>query len=137
VSDDIFKASGGKSKGNLRAMHGKVAAGRFDDIVFDDANKRIEGCAKVVDDDEWKKVEEGVYTGFSHGGSYAKRWKDESNPALTRYTPELAEVSLVDNPCVPTGHVRVRQGRRQHRAAEVQQQRGHHDQGNPKSSRRE
>jgi len=47
-SDDIFKASGGKSKGNLRAMHGKVAAGRFDDIVFDDANKADRGCAKVV-----------------------------------------------------------------------------------------
>lgn len=101
-SDEASERSKGKSKGNLRAMHGSVAAGRFEEIVFDDDNKRIEGVAKVVDDDEWTKVLEGVYTGFSHGGEYAKRWKDPEQPHLTRYTPELAEVSLVDNPCCPT-----------------------------------
>lgn len=101
-SDDFAKATKGESKGNLRAMHDNVAAGKFTDIVFDDDNKRIEGVAKVVDEDEWLKVQEGVYTGFSIGGGYAKRWKDPDNPGLTRYTPELCEVSLVDNPCVPT-----------------------------------
>lgn len=35
-SDEQFKASGGKSRGNLRAMHDKIAAGIFTDITFDD-----------------------------------------------------------------------------------------------------
>lgn len=98
-SGDIQKASGGRSLGNLRAMHGKVAAGKVTDIVFNDDAKQIEICAKVVDDDEWKKVEEGVYTGFSQGGRYAKRWKDEDG--LKRYTAAPVEVSLVDAPCLP------------------------------------
>lgn len=101
-SDEIKDASGGKSLGNLRSMHESIAAGKFTDIVFDDENKLIEGAAKVVDEDEWNKVKEGVYTGFSIGGSYSKRWKDPENPTLWRFTPKLAEVSLVDNPCVPT-----------------------------------
>jgi hypothetical protein len=100
-SADATKATDGKSKGNLRVMHNSVAAGKLTDIVFDDANKRIEICAKVVDDAEWKKVEEGVYTGFSQGGSYVKRWKDETDPTLTRYTADPVEVSLVDLPCLP------------------------------------
>ena len=69
-SADIAKDTDGKSLGNLRAMHGKVAAGKFVQIDFDDAAKTIDVCAKVVDDGEWKKVCEGVYTGFSIGGSY-------------------------------------------------------------------
>lgn len=101
-SQQFEDASHGKSLGNVRAMHGRVAAGKFTGIDFDDANKRISGTAKIIDDDEWEKVLEGVYTGFSIGGGYAKRWPDESNPALMRYTPVLHEVSLVDNPAVPT-----------------------------------
>lgn len=98
----FHEASGGKSLGNVRAMHGTIAAGKLTDITFDDENKRIEGVAKVVDEDAWQKVLEGVYTGFSIGGGYAKRWQDSENPALMRYTPTLSEVSLVDNPAVPT-----------------------------------
>ena len=75
-SADIAKASDGKSLGNVRAMHGKVAAGKLTALTCNDSDKQIEVCAKIVDDDEWNKVEEGVYTGFSHGGSYVKRWKD-------------------------------------------------------------
>lgn len=98
-SDETFAASGGKSYGNVRAMHGGIAAGRLDAIEFDDAAKSIEVVAHVVDDNEWKKVLEGVYTGFSMGGKYAKRWKDGD---LTRYTPSVSEISLVDRPCVPS-----------------------------------
>ena len=97
---DTEARSGGKSKGNLRAMHTNIAAGKFTDIVFDDAAKTISGVAKVVDDNEWQKVLEGVYTGFSIGGSYANTWKDPKNPKLTRFTPVLSETSLVDNPCL-------------------------------------
>lgn len=101
-SEETEERSGGKSKGNVRAMHSSIAAGKLTDIAYDDDAKKIEGVAKVVDDDEWQKVLEGVYTGFSMGGRYKKRWADGNNPSLMRYTPQPTEVSLVDNPCVPT-----------------------------------
>ncbi len=87
------------SAGNLRVMHGGKAAGKFVSVEFDDATKTVPVCAKVVDDDEWAKTREGVYTGFSIGGGYAKRWKDEATGKV-RYTASLAEGSLVDNPCM-------------------------------------
>ena len=99
-SAEAEAASGGKSLGAVRAMHGSVAAGKLTDIAFDDDAKRITVVAKVVDDDEWRKVQEGVYTGFSQGGRYVKRWAD-SDTGLTRYTAEPHEISLVDLPCVP------------------------------------
>jgi hypothetical protein len=99
-------ASGGKSLGALRAMHGRVAAGKITDISFDDAGKRILVAAKIVDDEEWRKVEEGVYTGFSQGGRYVRRWADPGGE-LTRYTAEPSEISLVDLPCVPAATFEV------------------------------
>jgi len=101
-SNEIKEASGGKSLGNVRAMHSAIAAGKLTDLKFDDDAKRIDGVAKIIDDAEWNKVVEGVYTGFSIGGGYARRWPDPNNSGVMRYTPTLAEVSIVDNPCVPT-----------------------------------
>jgi hypothetical protein len=98
---DFSKASGGKSLGNLRSMHGKVAAGKISAIAFNDDEKRIEIAAKIIDDAEWRKIEEGVYTGFSQGGAYVKRWADPENPDFTRYTACPSEISLVDLPCLP------------------------------------
>ncbi|HET6379369.1 MAG TPA: hypothetical protein VFG05_13840 [Methylocella sp.] len=98
-SDEIKRSSGGKSLGNLRAMHGPVAAGKVVAITFNDAAKQIEICAKVVDDAEWSKVQEGVYTGFSQGGTYERRWTDTEG--RTRYTAAPNEISLVDLPCLP------------------------------------
>lgn len=103
---ETLEASDGQSHGNLRAMHGKVAAGKLTGIEFDDANKQFPVVAKVVDDQEWKKVLEGVYTGFSIGGSYIKKWDDpEAKKAdgskLVRYTAAPNELSLVDRPCIP------------------------------------
>ena len=97
-SAEIAATSGGLSKGNLRAMHGQVAAGKVTALAFNDEAKQIEICAKVVDDGEWAKVVEGVYTGFSQGGRYAKRWTDAAG--ATRYTAEPHEISLVDLPCL-------------------------------------
>ncbi len=97
-SADFEKATDGKSLGNVRAMHGKVAAGKLIAIDFNDSELAIDIGTKIVDDAEWAKVEEGVYTGFSIGGEYLKRWKDGD---LTRYTAQPAEISIVDNPCVP------------------------------------
>src|SRR5712671_2343247 len=41
----------------------------------------------------------GVYTGFSQGGAYERRWTDAEG--LTRYTAAPNEISLVDLPCLP------------------------------------
>ncbi len=100
-SQNFASATDGKSLGNLRAMHSNVAAGKLVEIAFNDEHKRIEICGKVVDDAEWQKVEEGVYTGFSQGGRYLKRWPDPDAPELMRYTAEPLEVSLVDHPALP------------------------------------
>ena|SRR6185437_5910181 len=94
------EASGGKSLGAVRAMHSRIAAGKLTDIAFDDEGKRILVAAKIVDDDEWQKVVEGVYTGFSQGGRYVKRWNDPETD-MTRYTADPTEISLVDVPCLP------------------------------------
>jgi hypothetical protein len=103
-SADVSADSDGKSLGNLRAMHGKVAAGKLTDIVFDDEAKAIDVVAKVVDDAEWKKVLEGVYTGFSIGGSYvgAATVEKINGEDVKRYTAKPNELSLVDRPCIPT-----------------------------------
>ena len=100
-SQKFASATDGKSLGNLRAMHGHIAAGKLVEIAFNDEARQVEICGKVVDDAEWQKVEEGVYTGFSQGGRYLKRWPDPDRPTLTRYTAEPLEVSLVDHPCLP------------------------------------
>lgn len=104
-SDDFSARTGGLSKGNLRVMHDpKRVAGKVVQLDFDDATKSVEVVCKVVDDQEWKKVVEGVYTGFSVGGSYAKRWADPET-GLKRYTPRVTELSLVDLPCIPTARI--------------------------------
>lgn len=99
-SKSFESATGGLSKGNVRVMHNpKIVAGKVVELHYNDEDKAIDIVAKIVDDNEWKKVVEGVYTGFSVGGSYANKWKDGDS---TRYTPRVAEVSLVDRPCIPT-----------------------------------
>lgn len=98
--EETKEASGGKSLGNIRAMHGNVAAGKAVDVTFHDDERAIDIAAKVIDDNEWEKVKEGVYTGFSIGGSYVgKKIKDGD---LLRYTAAPVEISLVDKPCIPT-----------------------------------
>jgi hypothetical protein len=96
-SEEIERATAGKSVGNVRGQHGKIAAGKLVSITFDDAAKRIPVVAKIVDNNEWEKVVAGVYTGFSIGGSYVKKWEDGG---ATRYTAKPSEVSIVDNPCM-------------------------------------
>lgn len=104
-SKSFETATGGLSKGNLRVMHNpKIVAGKVVEIEFNDADKAIDVVCKVVDDNEWKKVVEGVYTGLSVGGSYSKKWTDPATGS-TRYTPKVAEISLVDRPCIPTATI--------------------------------
>lgn len=86
------------SMGNVRSQHNpKIAAGKLTSIDFDDDAKKILVIARIVDDGEWSKVQEGVYTGFSIGGQYVKRWSDGRH---TRYTARPTEVSIVDSPCM-------------------------------------
>jgi len=92
------KAAGQEiSFGNVRGQHGKTAAGKLVSITFDDANKRIAVIAKIVDNNEWEKVEQGIYTGFSIGGDYVRRWPEGGS---IRYTAKPREVSIVDDPCM-------------------------------------
>ena len=102
-SAEFSKDTDGKSVGALRSMHGKVAAGKLTDIQFDDVAKSINIVAKVVDDQEWRKVLEGVYRGFSIGGSYGNKSVEKvDGKEYTRYVAIPTEVSLVDSPCIPT-----------------------------------
>jgi hypothetical protein len=100
-SADIAKATQGRSLGNVREMHENSAVGKLTEFVPNDELKQFEVCAKVVDDAAWEKVSEGVYTGFSIGGEYERRWDDPNLKNVKRYTAKPAEISLVDNPCIP------------------------------------
>ena len=100
-SNDCFERSNGLSKGNLRVMHTKTVAGTIPEIDFDDDKQLVKLGAYIADDNEWKKCLAGCYTGFSVGGGYAKKWSDPAT-GHTRYTPIVREMSLVDNPCIPT-----------------------------------
>ena len=99
-SDAQFAATGGKSRGNVRGQHGRIASGVVSDIVFDDTARTVEFAIDVVDDGEWEKIEKGVYTGISPGGS-AARFKDDTGKL--RYAIKgLDHIALVDVPCLPT-----------------------------------
>ena len=99
-SSELGKATDGKNIGNVRAMHGNVSAGITKAMEFDDSAKQIVVKAEITDDNEWRKVLKGNYTGLSIGGKYAEKWKDETL-GKTRYAADPSEYSLVDLPCNP------------------------------------
>ena len=104
-SAEFSKATDGKSLGNLRAMHQLDAVGKATDLRFNDPDKEIIMTFKVVDDDAWRKVEERVYTGFSQGGrKVGEQVPDPVHKGCVRYVANPSEVSLVDNPCLPSAH---------------------------------
>jgi hypothetical protein len=99
----VHKDSGGKSFGNVREMHQPLAVGKLTDIEFLDDDRAIDITVKVVDDAAWEKVLEGVYTGFSIGGKYVKRWEAiVGGQRVMKYTASPVETSLVDRPCMPS-----------------------------------
>ena len=105
-SDQYSRATMGKSYGNIRAMHNpRHLAGKVQSIEFNDAEKAVDVCIKVLDPIDWQKAEEGGYTGLSIGGGYRAKWPDPLNKALTRYTPRITEISLVDSPCIPGARI--------------------------------
>lgn len=85
--------------GNIREMHSPSAVGTAKSAELDDKGAFIK--AKVVDDDAWKKVEEGVYKGFSIGikGPILRKSADAPNGVIAGGI--ICEVSLVDRPANP------------------------------------
>ncbi len=98
-SDAQAAQTSGKSRGNVRSQHGRIAAGVVSEISFDDDARAIEFGIDVVDDGEWDKVIKGVYTGISPGGSAARR--KEATGVVRYAVTSLNELSLVDIPCSP------------------------------------
>jgi hypothetical protein len=104
-TDAFSRMTDGASLGNIREMHGPVAAGKaiawepFDERKAIGLTARIYGDAAV-------KVRESVLNGFSIGapGSSVKREirkiGDKDVPTITAY--RLSEVSVVDNPAAPS-----------------------------------
>lgn len=78
---------------NIREMHQPSAVGVAKEANIDD--KGLFLSAKIVDDSAWKKVEEGVYNGFSIGG----RKLAKTGNMITKI--DLIEVSVVDRPANP------------------------------------
>ena len=103
-SQEFSKATDGKSLGNVRSMHGKQtnAAGKLIALDLNDLEKAVDIGAKIVDPVDRDKLEEGIYTGFSVGGSYEKIWNDPHLPGVKRYTAKPGEISLVDRPMLKT-----------------------------------
>lgn len=106
-SQNISKATDGKSVGNVRAMHGKVAAGKLSQIDFDDSAKAIKVAGFAVDVNEKQKLCSGVYSGLSIGGKYGEKWEDPVVKGATRYEAIPSEISLVDYPCNPEANFTV------------------------------
>lgn len=82
--------------GNIREMHLPSAVGVAKEATVDGTGLWLK--AKIVDDDAWRKVKEGVYKGFSIGGAVTGR--DGGNPQIVTGV-ELTEISLVDRPANP------------------------------------
>jgi len=100
-SNEFDIRTGGESKGNLRAMHQKIAAGKLIAVQPDDVARGIYVGARVVDDAEWKKVKENVYTGFSHGVTLleAPRLERRDGKAVEVFRKfRVEELSLADKP---------------------------------------
>jgi len=81
---------------NIREMHQPSAVGVAREAELDD--KGLHLAAKIVDDEAWQKVVEGVYKGFSIGGRVTAR-DAEAKHVITGV--DLLEISLVDRPANP------------------------------------
>lgn len=82
--------------GNIREMHQWSAVGKAVQAQVDEDKKALYLVCKVVDNNAWQKVKEGVYNGFSIGGRILKKVDNEIQD-LT-----LNEISLVDRPANPS-----------------------------------
>jgi HK97 family phage prohead protease len=81
---------------NVREMHQPSAVGVTREAELDD--KGLHLAAKIVDDEAWRKIVEGVYKGFSIGGRVTAR-DAQAKHVITGV--DLLEISLVDRPANP------------------------------------
>ena len=81
---------------NIREMHQPSAIGIAKEAAIDD--KGLYVAARIVDDEAWAKVVEGVYKGFSIGGRVTAR--DPADRSLITGLA-LTEISVVDRPANP------------------------------------
>lgn len=81
---------------NIREMHRNSAVGVATAADIDD--KGLYLAARIVDDDAWRKVVEGVYKGFSIGGRVTARHHADRH-TITGLA--LTEISVVDRPANP------------------------------------
>jgi hypothetical protein len=84
--------------GAVREMHQPKAAGTALRIEVDETTKATNFEALVVDPVAVKKVQTGVYKGFSIGGKVTKR-KQNDHTVIEQV--QLTEISLVDRPANP------------------------------------
>lgn len=84
---------------NIREMHQPSAVGVAKQATLDE--KGLYLAVKVVADDAWNKVKEGVYKGFSIGGKTITKVDD----TITEL--RLSEISLVDRPANPEAVIEV------------------------------
>jgi HK97 family phage prohead protease len=87
---------------NIREMHQPSAIGIAKDAEVDD--KGLYLAARIVDDEAWKKVTEGVYKGFSIGGKVTAR-DAAAKHVITGV--DLLEISLVDRPANPEATIEL------------------------------
>jgi HK97 family phage prohead protease len=81
---------------NIREMHQNSAVGIAREATIDDRGLYL--AAKIVDEEAWKKVVEGVYKGFSIGGRVTAR---DHADRRTITGLALNEISVVDRPANP------------------------------------
>lgn len=97
-SDYFQKATDGESFGNIRSMHGNIAAGKAVAWWPDEEHKAIMLRSHIIDPTEAKKCIEKVYLGYSIGGKVPKKDGYVGNH-IVKY--KLSETSLVDKPACP------------------------------------
>ena len=81
---------------NIREMHRPSAVGVAREATIDD--KGLYLAARIVDDEAWEKVVQGVYKGFSIGGHVTARDPADRSVILGL---ALTEISVVDRPANP------------------------------------
>jgi len=107
TADAMRKALPGYMEfGNVREMHRPSAVGKALEIEVQDDGRTM-FCAHIVDPVAVKKVQAGVYSGFSIGGSATERDKDDRNIIKGI---RLTEISLVDRPANPEAKITMFKG---------------------------
>jgi hypothetical protein len=107
------------SLGNVRLQHTMQPVGKVIALEYRDQEKEIFVGTYIDDEATWRQIKKGILTGFSHGGEYEWRKCNSCGTDMlglgsvcpkceeavgTRYAPILAELSVVDNPCLDRAH---------------------------------